>query len=432
MTASSGRGALCVRGLRKAFGPEPVLVGVDLDVPEATITAVLGRSGSGKTTLLRLLAGFERPDAGTVTIAGRVVEDGRLHEPIERRRIGYVSQEGSLFPHLDVRSNVGFGLPRRARGKRVDELLSMVGLESLGKRYPHQLSGGQQQRVAIARALAPEPRLVLLDEPFASLDANLRAQVRGDVLAILRRSGTTAVLVTHDQDEALSAADVVAVLRGGVIAQIDVPSQLYNHPVDADVASFVGEANLLTGRVRGAMVETGLGPLTPFSSPGPDGLALTVLVRPEQLHVAVDATGSVDGGAADELRARVLSCDYHGHDTTLCVRAEAAGVPDTLVARIAGNHPVRPADPVRLRVTGPVEAWVAAPATGHEAGAGDGGRPSVQDASPEVAQAHREEERREPGQDRVDHVEMHVGERGEGGAHPLVDVDEGIEQHQRL
>ncbi len=353
-----------MRGLMKSFGAQPVLTGLDLDVAEGTITAVLGRSGSGKTTLLRVLAGFERPDSGSVSIDGRVVDDARHHEPVERRRIGYVSQEGSLFPHLDVRTNVGFGLPRHARGKRVDELLAMVGLESLGTRYPHQLSGGQQQRVALARALAPGPRIVLLDEPFASLDAGLRAQVRADVLAVLRRSATTTILVTHDQDEALSAADVAAVLRDGVIAQVDAPFQLYNHPVDAEVASFVGEANLLPGVARGSVVETGLGTLTLFTPTRSGRVPLTVLVRPEQLDVRPLHPHGELGDVGDGLRARVLDYDYHGHDTTVRVRVETAtGMPDTLVARIAGHRPVRPSDPVRLEVTGAVEAWPAVPAT---------------------------------------------------------------------
>ncbi|MGH8988094.1 MAG: ABC transporter ATP-binding protein [Acidimicrobiales bacterium] len=391
--AGLGQGELCVRGLEKSFGPQAVLLGVDLDVPEGAISAVLGPSGSGKTTLLRVLAGFERPDSGSVRIAGRIVDDARHHEPVERRRIGYVSQEGSLFPHLDVRTNVGFGLSRRARGGRVDELLTMVGLESLGGRYPHQLSGGQQQRVAIARALAPDPRLVLLDEPFASLDAGLRTQVRGDVLAVLRRAGTTAVLVTHDQDEALSSADVVAVLRDGVIAQVDAPFHLYNHPVDPEVASFVGEANLLTGAARGSIVETALGPLALFGPARPDGAALTVLVRPEQLDLALDdAGGGRRGGpgggpgGAKEPSAVVLSCDYHGHDTTVRVRVEPprAGLPETLVARVAGSQSVGLLDRVRLRVTTPVEAWPAAaahdpvppPAPG-AAGPAPGARPQV-------------------------------------------------------
>ncbi len=359
MTDGGRAGSVSLRGVRKAFGPHVVLAGVDLDVPEGAIAAVLGPSGSGKTTMLRVLAGFERPDAGAVVIGGTVVDDGRRHVPVEQRRIGYVPQEGSLFPHLDVRGNVGFGLARRGRRSRVDELLAMVGLADLGTRYPHQLSGGQQQRVALARALAPDPRLVLLDEPFASLDAHLRAQVRGDVLDIVRRAGTTAVLVTHDQDEALSSADVVAVLRDGVVAQVDDPYQLYNHPVDADVASFVGEANLLPGAARRGLAETALGAL-PLVRPAPEGAALTVLVRPEQLAVRPEDGGS--GGVP----ATVERCEYHGHDTTvrLRVRHGQPGVPEALVARLAGRHPVRESAGVRLEVDGSVEAWPARLAAG--------------------------------------------------------------------
>jgi iron(III) transport system ATP-binding protein len=351
MTGSSG-GAVSVRGLQKSFGAHAVLTGVDLDVPDGSIAAVLGPSGSGKTTMLRVLAGFERPDAGSVTIGGAVVDDGRRHVPVERRRIGYVSQEGSLFPHLDVRANVGFGLPRRAGAARVDELLEMVGLVALARRFPHQLSGGQQQRVALARALAPRPRLVLLDEPFASLDANLRSQVRSEVVSVLRRSGTTAILVTHDQDEALSAADVVAVLRDGAIVQVDAPFTLYNHPVDAQVASFVGEANLIGGTARGLSVETAFGTLALFRTGAPDGASLTVLVRPEQLGIAA-------GGNGPGPRGKVLSWDYHGHDTTVRVRVDepGRGLPETLLARVTGNHPVSPSSDVHLVVIGPVEAW---------------------------------------------------------------------------
>lgn len=354
--APGDAGWVSLRGVRKSFGAHPVLTGADLDVANGAIAAVLGPSGSGKTTMLRILAGFERPDAGSVVIGGTTVDDGRHHVPIERRRIGYVPQEGSLFPHLDVRGNVGFGLPRRARRARVAELLAMVGLEDLGHRYPHQLSGGQQQRVALARALAPDPRLVLLDEPFASLDANLRAQVRNDVLEILRRAGTTAILVTHDQDEALSSADVVAVLRGGAIAQVDSPFELYNHPVDAQIASFVGEANLLPGAARGDLVETGLGVL-PLVRPAPKGATLTVLVRPEQVAVRLD------DGRPGGIPATVESCEYHGHDTTIRLRPGglAAGFPPLVIARLAGRHSVRESAGVRLEVTGAVEAWATGP-----------------------------------------------------------------------
>jgi iron(III) transport system ATP-binding protein len=254
---------LTVQGLHKAYGSNPVLTGLDLTVPAGSLTAILGPSGSGKTTLLRLLAGFDQADAGTVQIGGTIVDGPGGHVPPERRRIGYVPQEGSLFPHLTVAANVGFGLPaRERRGPRVAGLLEAVGLAGLGKRYPHQLSGGQQQRVALARALAIEPALVLLDEPFASLDAHLRASVRADVQAIFRAAGTTAILVTHDQDEALSMADRVAVLRGGQIAQCAAPQDLYIRPADPQLARFIGEANLLDGEL-----EPGSLPGSPASGP---------------------------------------------------------------------------------------------------------------------------------------------------------------------
>src|SRR6202451_953795 len=201
---------LVVTGLHKAFGDHPVLTGLDLEVPAGSLTAILGPSGSGKTTLLRILAGFDQPDAGTVRIGPQVVDGPGADGP----------QEGSLSPPLSVAANVGFGLPAgQRRGPRTGELLESVGLAGLGRRYPHQLSGGQQQRVALARALAIRPEVVLLDEPFAALDAHLRASVRADVQQICHLAGTTAVLVTHDQDEALSMADRVAVLRDGLIVQ---------------------------------------------------------------------------------------------------------------------------------------------------------------------------------------------------------------------
>ena len=222
---------VAVTGLHKAFGAHPVLTGVDLEVPAGSLTAILGPSGSGKTTLLRLMAGFERLDVGTIVIGDVLVDSPGGYVAPERRRIGYVPQEGNLFPHLTVAGNVGFGLTARERrggkGVKVDAMLEKVGLAGFGRRYPHQLSGGQQQRVALARALAIEPAVVLLDEPFASLDASLRVGLRADVQEIFRRAGTTAVLVTHDQDEALSTADRVAVLRDGKIAQCAPPEDLY-------------------------------------------------------------------------------------------------------------------------------------------------------------------------------------------------------------
>ena len=280
---------VAVTGLYKAFGAHPVLTGVDLEVPAGSLTAILGPSGSGKTTLLRLLAGFERADAGTISIGDSLVDGPGVYVAPERRRIGYVPQEGSLFPHLTVAANVGFGLAARdRRAGRAASMLEMVGLAGLGPRYPHQLSGGQQQRVALARALAIEPAVVLLDEPFASLDAHLRASVRADVQDIFRRAGTTAVLVTHDQDEALSVADRVAALRDGTIAQYAAPEDLYCRPVDPGLASFVGEANLLEGVLNGAVVKTLLGnlPLDPAAPALGTAGQVTVLIRPEHIELA--------------------------------------------------------------------------------------------------------------------------------------------------
>jgi iron(III) transport system ATP-binding protein len=356
-----------VTGLDKAFGVHPVLAGLDLEVPAGSLTAILGPSGSGKTTLLRLLAGFERADAGTIGIGGVVVDGSGVHLPPERRRIGYVPQEGSLFPHLTVAGNVGFGLParhhgaRQRRGGKVEALLETVGLAGFGRRYPHQLSGGQQQRVALARALAIEPAVVLLDEPFASLDAHLRASVRADVQEIFRRAGTTAVLVTHDQDEALSVADRVAALRDGRIAQCAPPEDLYSRPADPGLASFIGDANLVEGVVSGSTVKTLFGclPLDPaVTMPGAAGQVI-VLIRPEQIDIVPNEHG---------LTAQVTSYRYHGRDAVLYVQpddevGDAGSQP--VVVRVAGG-PHRAAGPhlsagtaVTLRARGPVFAWPA-------------------------------------------------------------------------
>ena len=356
-----------VTGLDKAFGAQPVLAGLDLEVPAGSLTAILGPSGSGKTTLLRLLAGFERADAGTIGIGGVLVDGPGVHLPPERRRIGYVPQEGSLFPHLTVAGNVGFGLParqhgaRQRRGGKVEALLETVGLAGFGRRYPHQLSGGQQQRVALARALAIEPAVVLLDEPFASLDAHLRASVRADVQEIFRRAGTTAVLVTHDQDEALSVADRVAALRDGRIAQCAPPEDLYRRPADPRLASFIGDANLVEGVVSGSTVKTLLGclPLDPAATiPGSAG-QVTVLIRPEQIDIVPNEDG---------LTAQVTSYRYHGHDAVLYVQPEdepGGFGSQPVVVRVNGG-PHRPAGPhlsagaaVTLRARGPVYAWPA-------------------------------------------------------------------------
>jgi len=351
--------SVSIAGVAKAFGGHAVLSGVDLEVPSGSFTAILGPSGSGKTTLLRIIAGFERPDAGEVRLGKRVVDDAdHGFVPCERRRIGYVPQEGALFPHLNVGRNVAFGLAREdRRGTQVGELLELVGLSGLARRYPHQLSGGQQQRVALARALAPGPEIVLLDEPFSSLDASLRASVRADVHDVLRLSGATSILVTHDQDEALSMADQVAILRGGVIAQINTPSSLYRLPRDAELAQFLGEANLVEGTADGKMVLTALGELEMAPRPGSDGgtpgraLAdgrVRVMVRPEQLVL--------DEAGARGVSSVVRSYEYFGHDAVVRVQPESGGLPE-LVVRITGAAPLAPGTRVGLTVQGAVMVW---------------------------------------------------------------------------
>ena len=256
---------LSIAGLTKTLGSRVVLRDLDLTVELGALVAILGASGSGKTTLLRCICGFERADEGSIRIGDAIVASAKAHCPPERRRVGYVAQEGALFPHLSVADNIAFGLPRRLRReqRRVDELLELVGLpRAYAARAPQQLSGGEQQRVALARALAPDPALVLLDEPFSSLDAALRAGTREAVTAALARAGATALLVTHDQAEALSTGSQVAVLRDGRLIQVATPEILYRRPVDAELARFVGEAVLLPGVASGGRVACALGELT--------------------------------------------------------------------------------------------------------------------------------------------------------------------------
>jgi iron(III) transport system ATP-binding protein len=350
---------LVVTDLYKSFGTHPVLTGLDLSVPDGSLTAILGPSGSGKTTLLRVIAGFERADRGTVAIAGTVAEDGRRHLAPEDRHIGYVPQEGGLFPHLSAARNIAFGVPRaRRRSRLVGDLLDLVGMSGMGRRYPHELSGGQQQRVALARALAVEPRLVLLDEPFSSLDASLRSSVRADVQEILRKAGATALLVTHDQDEALSWADNVAIIRDGLIGQFGTPEGIYARPTDPGLAQFLGEANLVAGEVEGCSVRTALGVL-PLDGPARDqgtGAGVLVLLRPEQLELVREPRGA-------HLTGRVTDYQYFGHDAVVRVRPDrdcgAGADAGTLVVRVAGGTVWEPGTRVGVTTTGPVLAWPA-------------------------------------------------------------------------
>ncbi|HUY10499.1 MAG TPA: ABC transporter ATP-binding protein [Candidatus Dormibacteraeota bacterium] len=345
--------AITITGLHKAFRDTAVLRGLDLEIERGSLAAILGPSGSGKTTLLRVIAGLDRADRGQVSLAGEVVDNGRHFVRPERRRVGYVPQEASLFPHLTVEQNVGFGITRPARrGARVSGLLEMVGLGGLGGRYPHELSGGQQQRVALARALAIDPQLLLLDEPFSALDPSLRASVREEVRGILAATGITTLLVTHDQEEALSVADQVAVLRDGRVAQFGTPQQLYSDPIDVEMARFLGDANLVDGTVAGPMVQTPLGALMVRPSSRwavPLSGAAVVLVRPEQIAIS-----SAFGAGAP---GRVLHSEFHGHDSVIEVASETPLLRGVIRVRIQGSAKLEPDARVTLSASGEAQAW---------------------------------------------------------------------------
>ncbi len=341
--------ALHVTGLTKSFGSTHVLGGVDLTCTSG-VTAVLGASGCGKTTLLRLVAGFLQPDAGRIALGDRVVAEPGKCLPARQRRVGYVPQEGALFPHLDAAGNIGFGLPRRERSGRVEQMLELVELTpEQGRRYPHELSGGQQQRVALARALAPAPAVVLLDEPFSSLDASLREETGRTVVRALRAAETTAVLVTHDQGEALSLADQVAVMSAGRFLQVAPPDVVYSSPASTAVATFVGHAALVPARAAGG---TAHGPFGTVPVRGARDGDVVLAVRPEQVVVLLDDHHPKAPG----FKAEVLEVSYFGHDATL--RARMADAHDVVVmARVpASGVPVAGAS-IRLAFDGEVVSF---------------------------------------------------------------------------
>ncbi|HEV2820963.1 MAG TPA: ABC transporter ATP-binding protein [Solirubrobacteraceae bacterium] len=336
---SQGPSAIQATDVEKAFGSTRAVAGADLRVDHGQLVALLGPSGSGKTTLLRVIAGFEAPDAGTVEIGGRrVAGDGAWEEP-DRRRLGMVFQDGALFPHLTIADNVGFG---SVRAGRVEECLELVGLAQRARAFPHELSGGERQRVALARALAPEPEVVLLDEPFASLDAGLRLALREEVAQILRAAGASALLVTHDQEEALSLADAVSVMRDGAVAQAGTPEEVYGRPASRWVAEFLGDADVLPGVADAGVVDCELGR---FPAERGLGGAVEVILRPESLAIGASA------GRGDAIEALVVSRSFYGHDQL--VRLELpSGL--RLRSRSLGFPAWHPGDRVRLWVEGPV------------------------------------------------------------------------------
>jgi iron(III) transport system ATP-binding protein len=346
--ATSAAGALEIVGVRKSFGPTEVLRGVSIAIRPGAVCALLGPSGSGKTTLLRLVAGLERLDAGSIALDGRTLSGPGVEVRPERRRIGMVFQDWALFPHLTVAENVAFGLGRSGRrSPRTREALAMVGLEAFADRQPGTLSGGQQQRVALARALAPEPEVLLLDEPFSNLDVALRVRVRTEVARLLADAGITAVFVTHDQEEAFVLGTQVAVMRDGQIVQVATPAELYSRPADAWVATFVGDANLLPATIGGGVATSALGAVPVVDAPHG---ATRLLVRPEHVHLTPGDQGTVelvefyghdcmviarlDDG--QQLRARVPTTALQRHDR---IAASYAGPPTTAFPVVAEGAP---------------------------------------------------------------------------------------------
>ena len=310
---------LSIRNMTKRFVRNlPVVEDLCFEVYTGEIFALLGPSGCGKTTTLRLIAGFERADAGEICVDGRCFEGSKTHLPPEARDIGIVFQEYALFPHLNVLENVAFGLkklPAKLRDERAMTVLEMVGMTVFKDRKPHQLSGGQQQRVALARSIAPNPKLILLDEPFSNLDAGLRHSTREEIRVLLKNAGMSAVFITHDQEEALCFADRLAVMHDGRIEQIGTPETVYRRPQTPFVADFLGATNLIDGEAEGDCAETPLGRFQ--IAPSARGKVL-LSVRPEHLiMVQSDATGQSNGVGEIVMR------EFKGHDLTYRVKIGA-------------------------------------------------------------------------------------------------------------
>lgn len=328
-----------LQGVHKRYGAVAALDGIDIDVASGSRTAIVGPSGCGKTTLLRLIAGFEAPDTGRIVLDGEVLAEDADALPAYRRGIGIVAQDGALFPHLSIADNIGFGMDRNepGRAERIADLAHIVGLDAaVLRRRPHQLSGGQQQRVALARAMARKPRLMLLDEPFSALDTGLRASMRKAVAELLEIAGITTILVTHDQAEALSFADQVAVMRDGRFSQVGAPRDLYLRPKDAMVAQFLGDVIILPARIAGGFADCPLGRIGVDTAERRD--TARIMLRPEQISLERVSSDEVAAAAPGALFGEVMESEFAGALCTVSVRI--LNTPDTPGAAAIGNTPL--------------------------------------------------------------------------------------------
>ena len=327
--------ALRCRALVKHFAQQPVVRGVSLVVPAGDILVLVGPSGCGKTTTLRLIAGFERLDGGTIEIDGRIVAEDDHHLPPERRRVGMVFQDYALFPHLTVGQNVGFALGKNQSDRdRISQLLTFVGLPGQDQKMPYELSGGEQQRVSLARALSTRPAVLLLDEPFSNLDAALRAGMRSEVRALLKSSGTTAVFVTHDQEEALLLGDHVGVIRDGQLEQIGTPEDIFHRPQTRFVAEFLGQTRFIAGYVVGDGISSALGHLSSRTTL-PVGSVVEIAVRPDDVTFVADEEGN----------GRVLSRRFTGISYLYQI-----GLPNEITVQSLQPHEMRMEEGMTVRV----------------------------------------------------------------------------------
>jgi len=330
VTSATDRLTIRARGLTKSYGDVIALDQFSLDVWEGGLLTLLGPSGCGKTTALRVIAGFEEA-IGTVEIRGRRVLGPDVFVQPNKRKVGMVFQDYALFPHMTVHANVAYGIDQKTDSHRVKEVLDLVGLNRLGDRMPNELSGGQQQRVALARALAPNPDVILLDEPFSNLDANLRDRVRRELRSILSESNTTAVLVTHDQEEALATSDLVAVMYRGQVVQVGAPAELYTNPSDPWIADFLGDADVLPSTGHRGYAESEVGRFkTDLKG------RVIVVVRPEDVQISIGETPN----------AEVISSEFFGHDQ-LVTLALASG--RLVRSRIGPRPSYEPGNHVRVR-----------------------------------------------------------------------------------